>query len=70
MSGVNIVFNGKVILGTRARKTRSKSFQAFSSINYPDVATLQDGYLMQYIKQDSLPRPDILRHAGHSRGPC
>jgi L-asparaginase len=57
MSGVNIVFNGKVILGTRARKTRSKSFQAFSSINYPDVGTLQDGYLMQYIRQDSLPRP-------------
>jgi L-asparaginase len=59
MSGVNIVFNGKVILGTRARKTRSKSFQAFSSINYPDVATLQDGYLMQYIRQDSLPRPEF-----------
>ena len=59
MSGVNIVFNGKVILGTRARKTRSKSFQAFSSINYPDVATLQDGYLMQYIKQDSLHRPEF-----------
>jgi len=57
--GVQIVFNGKVILGTRARKTRSKSFQAFSSINYPDVATLQDGYLMQYIKQDSLPRPEF-----------
>ncbi len=52
VSGVNIVFNGKVILGTRARKTRSKSFQAFSSINYPYVATLQDGYLMQYIRQE------------------
>lgn len=57
ISGVNIVFNGKVILGTRARKTRSKSFQAFSSINYPYVATLQDGYLMQYIRQESLERP-------------
>ena len=34
--GVSIVFNSKVILGTRAKKTRSKSFQAFSSINYPD----------------------------------
>lgn len=57
ISGVNIVFNGKVILGTRARKTRSKSFQAFSSINYPYVATLQDGYLMQYIRQEALPAP-------------
>ena len=36
--GVQIVFNGKVILGTRARKTFSKSFQAFSSVNFPDLA--------------------------------
>ena len=40
--GVQIVFNGKVILGTRARKTFSKSFQAFSSVNFPDLAVLQD----------------------------
>ena len=26
MSGVLLVFNGKIIMGTRARKTRSKSF--------------------------------------------
>jgi len=50
LSGVMIVFNGKVILGTRARKTHSKSFQAFSSINYPFLAVLQDGYLLQYIE--------------------
>ena len=48
-SGVQIVFNGKVILGTRARKTHSKSFQAFSSINYPYLAVIQDGHLIQYI---------------------
>lgn len=47
--GVQIVFNGKVILGTRARKTCSKSFQAFSSVNYPDLAVLQDEHLLQYI---------------------
>ena len=45
--GVQIVFNGKVILGTRARKTFSKSFQAFSSVNYPDLAVLQDERLLQ-----------------------
>lgn len=43
--GVQIVFNGKVILGTRARKTCSKSFQAFSSVNYPDLAVVQDDHL-------------------------
>ncbi len=50
-SGVQIVFNGKVILGTRARKTHSKSFQAFSSINYPYLAVIQDSHLIQYIKE-------------------
>lgn len=51
-SGVQIVFNGKVILGTRGRKTHSKSFQAFSSINYPYLAVIQDGHLIQYIRED------------------
>ncbi len=50
--GVQIVFNGKVILGTRARKTYSKSFKAFSSVNYPALALVEDGKLLQYIKTD------------------
>ena len=33
--GVNIVFDGKVIVGTRAKKERAKSYNAFSSINFP-----------------------------------
>lgn len=57
LAGVNIVFSGKVILGTRARKTCSKSFAAFSSINYPDVAILQDHRLMCYIAPERLPAP-------------
>ena len=55
--GVQIVFNGKVILGTRARKTYSKSFQAFSSVNYPDLAVLQDEHLLQYICCECEERP-------------
>jgi L-asparaginase len=55
--GVQIVFNGRVILGTRARKTYSKSFQAFSSVNYPLLATVQDGELLQYIKCEARERP-------------
>ena len=47
---MNIVFSGRVITGTRARKTCSKSYTAFSSINYPDIATLQDGRLLCYIE--------------------
>ncbi len=57
LAGVSIVFNGRVILGTRARKTCSKSFSAFSSINYPDLAILQDHRLMCYIRPESLPAP-------------
>ena len=47
-SGVQIVFDGKVIDGTRARKMRTKSFNAFSSINYPYLAIIQVGKVMQY----------------------
>ena len=49
MPGVQIVFNGKVIIGTRACKTHSKSFQAFSSINFPYLAVMQDGRILRYI---------------------
>ncbi len=57
LAGVNIVFSGRVILGTRARKTCSKSFTAFSSINYPDVGILLDHRLIRYIEPDTLPEP-------------
>lgn len=49
--GVQIVFDGRVILGTRARKVRTKSFHAFTSINYPELAMLSDGQLLQYIQE-------------------
>ena len=57
LAGVNIVFSGRVILGTHARKTCSKSFAAFSSINYPDVGILLDHRLVRYIPPLSLSRP-------------
>ena len=57
LAGVSIVFNGRVILGTRARKTCSKSFAAFSSINYPDLATLQDHRLLCYIPGERSEEP-------------
>lgn len=55
--GVSLVFNGRVILGTRAQKTRSKSFHAFSSINYPYLGVLRDGTLLTYIRQECAARP-------------
>lgn len=47
--GVSIVFDGKVIAGTRAKKVRSKSYNAFSSIDFPSLAVIQDGKIMRYI---------------------
>ena len=47
--GVQIVFDGKVIAGTRAKKVRSKSYNAFSSIDFPYLAIIQDGKIMRYI---------------------
>ena len=57
LAGVNIVFSGRVILGTHARKTCSKSFAAFSSINYPDVGILLDHKLVRYIAPDAYYAP-------------
>lgn len=50
--GVCIVFNGKVITGTRGKKTMSVSYQAFSSINFPFLATIQNGKIIRYISQE------------------
>jgi len=50
--GVSIVFNGMVIPGTRAQKTRSRSFQAFSSINFPCLGVLRGGVLLTFLRQE------------------
>lgn len=48
---ISIVFGGHVIAGTRARKTRTKSFNAFSSINFPDIAVIRNHRIIRYIRQ-------------------
>ncbi|QFJ54865.1 asparaginase [Pseudobutyrivibrio xylanivorans] len=48
---VSIVFDGKVICGTRAKKERAKSYNAFSSINFPYLAVIQDGVIVRYIPE-------------------
>ena len=49
--GVSMVFDGRVIAGTRARKMRTKSYNAFDSINFPQLAVIQDGQIIQYIRE-------------------
>ena len=46
---VNIVFDGKVIAGTRGKKERTKSYDAFASINFPYLAVIQDEHIIFYV---------------------
>ena len=51
--GVSLVFDGKVILGTRARKERTKSWNAFSSVDYPEIAVIRDDRIIRYLTLDA-----------------
>lgn len=57
MAGVLLVFSGKIILGTRARKTHSKRFEAFSSINYPLLGHVREGTILPYLCPQGQPAP-------------
>ncbi|MGN0570626.1 MAG: asparaginase [Candidatus Fimenecus sp.] len=41
--GVSVVFGGKVMAGTRAKKLYARSVAAFESINFPYLAEISDG---------------------------
>ncbi len=46
INGVNLIFDGKVINGCRAVKTRTKSHNAFESINYPYTAVFKKNKIL------------------------
>ena len=48
--GIYVVFNGKVINGTRARKTKTKSYDAFESINFPVAANIEGGRITKHFQ--------------------
>ncbi len=52
VAGVYLVFDGKAILGTRARKVKSKSYSAFESINFPVAAIIDDNRITKYIRNE------------------
>ena len=56
-SDVVIVFQGKVIAGTKAKKIRTKSFNAFTSVDFPNLAVIRDGRIIQYIKTPKQDKP-------------
>lgn len=61
--GVNLVFDGKVIAGTRAKKERTKSYNAFSSINFPYVAVIHDDHIIFYLDdKEHVTGPAVFYH--------
>ncbi len=50
MAGVYLVFDGKAIFGTRARKIKSKSYDAFESVDHPVAARIYDGHVIRYFE--------------------
>ena len=47
--GVQIVFSGAVILGSRARKNYTKRFDAFCSVNYPEIARISGSRILRFM---------------------
>ena len=58
-SDVVIVFQGNVIAGTRAKKVRTKSFNAFTSVDFPNLAVIRDGRIIQYITTPKQDKPEF-----------
>lgn len=48
---VSIVFHGEVLLGTRARKVRSRSYQAFQTIDFANRAVVRSHQVLQILNQ-------------------
>lgn len=49
---VSVVFNNLVICGTRVRKQRTISYNAFESLNFPPLATFLDNRIYRRIKDE------------------
>lgn len=67
VQGVYIVFDGKAIVGTRARKIRSKSYSAFESINYPVAAFIDETRILQYVETEREQKPPMFYDKLHPK---
>ena len=61
---VSIVFNGKAVIGTRARKQRTRSFDAFESMNFPPLAIIHDDRIIRHYT-GVIPEPSHLKAYHH-----
>ena len=65
---VRIVFGGAVIAGTRARKQRTMSADAFASVNFPEIAVVRGGRVMRAGVQSVLSLADMLEAGSVNAG--
>ena len=66
-SGVCIVFGSHVIAGTRARKSRTKSYNAFTSLNFPDLASVHESRVVRYIPYTECQERPLFYHKLNTR---
>ena len=57
--GVMVVFGGHVIAGTRAKKNKTISYDAFASVNFPALALVQGDRLVRYVPSPGL-SPELI----------
>lgn len=60
---VSIVFNGKAVAGTRGRKQRTRSFDAFESMNFPLLAFIHDDRIVRQYVETPPAKDDIITYS-------
>lgn len=58
-AGINLVFSGRIIAGTRARKNFSQSSAAFGSVNFPELGKVQGKKIIKYISETVTGEPQF-----------
>lgn len=59
---VSIVFNGKAVAGTRGRKQRTRSFDAFESMNFPLLAVIHDDRIVRKYAETLPAKEDLVTY--------
>ena len=66
--GVYVVFNGIAIIGTHAMKIKTRSFDAFESVNCPDIATIKKDIIEYTAKGKSIVKKEAAQNLYGSKG--
>lgn len=65
--GVHILFDHKILLGTRSRKVRTKSFNAFNSIDFPEIGIIRNNKVLLYVEEHLATDEPVFYHDMDSR---